>query len=132
MKISFWLSASVVALTAAGVAQAQAAPTTDPTPAATISAAPDEIVVTAERRSTNLQRSGVAATVLTGEDLIKKGVNGVQQLQFATPSLTVNTSGQSNSFNIRGIGKSEIGSAVGVGVVTYRDGVATFPAYLQM
>ncbi len=132
MKTRFRLSASLLALTGAGLAHAQAAPTTDPTAAATTNAAPDEIIVTAERRSTNLQRSGVAATVLTGEDLIKKGVNGVQQLQFATPSLTVNTSGQSNSFNIRGIGKSEIGSAVGVGVVTYRDGVATFPAYFQM
>jgi iron complex outermembrane receptor protein len=132
MKTSFWLSASVWALTGASAAQTQAAPTTDPTTAATTGAASEEIVVTAERRSINLQRSGVAATVLTGEDLIKKGVNGVEQLQFATPSLTVNTSGQSNSFNIRGIGKSEIGSAVGVGVVTYRDGVATFPAYFQM
>ncbi|MEN2790977.1 TonB-dependent receptor [Sphingomonas oligophenolica] len=90
-----------------------------------------EVVVTAERRATSLQRTSVAATVLTAQDLVKKSVNSVEQLQFSTPSLTVNTSGQANSFNIRGIGKAEISSSVGVGVITYRDGVATFPGYFQ-
>ncbi|MEG3124117.1 TonB-dependent receptor [Sphingomonas sp. GB1N7] len=136
MKTGFWLSVSAAALISAGMtsgaAHAQNAPTTDPTAAATGSDdRSQEIVVTAERRSTSLQRSGVAASVLTGEDLVRKSINTVEQLQFATPSLTVNTSGQANSFNIRGIGKTEITSSVGVGVVTYRDGVATFPGYFQ-
>ena len=137
---NFLVSASVCALMTAGVAHAQTAPlntsdltgqtTTDP--AAAADAQPDgEIVVTAERRSTSLQRTPVAASVLTGEDLVRKGVNGVEQLQFATPSLTVNTAGQGNAFNIRGIGKTEQSSSIGVGVITYRDGVATFPGYLQ-
>lgn len=132
----FLLSASVVAVMSASAAHAQQAPdsagsqTTDPVAAA--DASDDvEIVVTAERRSTSLQRTSVAASVLTGEDLTRKSINTVEQLQFATPSLTVNTSGQSNSFNIRGIGKTEITSSIGVGVVTYRDGVATFPGYFQ-
>ncbi|KQS03826.1 hypothetical protein ASG11_05855 [Sphingomonas sp. Leaf357] len=136
MKTGFWLSVSAAALISAGMtsgaAYAQNAPTTDPAAAATggddLS---QEIVVTAERRSTSLQRTGVAASVLTGEDIVRKSISTVEQLQFATPSLTVNTSGQANSFNIRGIGKTEITSSVGVGVVTYRDGVATFPGYFQ-
>ena len=132
MKAGFWLSVSVAALMSTAV-HAQTAPTTDPAAAAQPDndAQDGDIVITAERRSTSLQRTGVAASVLTGEDLIKKSVNTVEGLQFATPSLTVNTSGQANSFNIRGIGKSEITSSVGVGVVTYRDGVATFPGYFQ-
>ena len=36
-----------------------------------------EVVVTAERRTVNLQKAPVAATVLTGADLVKKGVVGV-------------------------------------------------------
>ncbi|MDF7776118.1 TonB-dependent receptor [Sphingomonas sp. AOB5] len=132
MKAFCLLTVSAVALMSVASAQAQ---TTDPTPAATVQsddgATNDEIVVTAERRSTSLQRTGVAATVLTGEDLVRKSVNGVEQLQFATPSLTVNTTGQGNAFNIRGIGKTEQTSAIGVGVVTYRDGVATLPGYFQ-
>lgn len=133
MKAGFWLSASAAALTIASAAQAQDAPTTDPAAAATATDVPDEgdIVVTAERRSTSLQRTPVAASVLTGEDLVRKGVTGVEQLQFATPSLTVNTTGQGNAFNIRGIGKTEQTSAIGVGVITYRDGVATLPGYFQ-
>jgi iron complex outermembrane receptor protein len=135
MKAFCWLTVSAVALMSAGAAQAQTATTTtDPAPAAQADAPVDhssEIVVTAERRSTSLQRTGVAATVLTGDDLVKKSVNGVEQLQFATPSLTVNTTGQGNAFNIRGIGKTEQTSAIGVGVVTYRDGVATLPGYFQ-
>jgi iron complex outermembrane receptor protein len=134
MRAIFWASISAAALMAPLAATAQ---TTDPTDAARDAkpseAAPgsDEIVVTAERRSTSLQRTGVAATVLNGEDLVRKSVNGVEQLQFASPSLTVNTTGQGNAFNIRGIGKTEQTSAIGVGVVTYRDGVATLPGYFQ-
>lgn len=126
MRLNLLLSASLVALMNAGAAHAQTAPAA---PAASDPA--DDIVVTAERRSTSLQRTPVAATVLTGDDLGRKSVLSVENLQFASPSLTVNTSGQSNSFNIRGIGKTEITSSIGVGVVTYRDGVATFPGYFQ-
>ncbi len=126
MRLNLLLSASLVAIMSAGAAHAQSAPVQ---PGAAEPA--DDIVVTAERRSTSLQRTPVAASVLTGDDLGRKGVLGVEQLQFATPSVTVNTSGQSNSFNIRGIGKTEITSSIGVGVVTYRDGVASFPGYFQ-
>ena len=90
-----------------------------------------EVVVTAERRTVNLQKAPVAATVLTGADLVKKGVVGVDQLQFISPDLTVTDIGQGNLFNIRGIGRSNADSNVQSGVVTYRDGVATFPGYLQ-
>ncbi|WP_315762338.1 TonB-dependent receptor [Sphingomonas sp. Y38-1Y] len=135
MKAFCWVSVSAVAFLCSGAAAAQSAgQTTDPAAAAQgtdLPAANDEIVVTAERRSTSLQRTGVAATVLSGEDLVRKSINTVEQLQFASPSLTVNTTGQGNNFNIRGIGKGEPGSAISVGVVTYRDGVATLPGYFQ-
>ncbi|RXD04868.1 TonB-dependent receptor [Sphingomonas sp. UV9] len=135
----FLLSASVCAMMSAGTVHAQDIPatsgqTTDPAAAAESSdqdPTDGDIVVTAERRSTSLQRTPVAASVLTGEDLVRKGINGVEQLQFATPSLTVNTAGQGNAFNIRGIGKTEQSSSIGVGVITYRDGVATLPGYFQ-
>jgi len=131
MKINtLWLSASVLALTLGGasLAHAQSASTSDTTKDA---AKPQEVVVTAERRTTNLQTTAIAATVLTGNDLIKKGVFTVDQLQFVSPSLTVNNFGQGNDVDIRGIGKGEHNSQTGTGVVTYRDGVATFPGYIQ-
>ncbi len=122
-----WLSTSVSALALgwAGGAAAQAAQRTGD--AATI----QELVITAERRTENLQTTAIAATVMTGADLAKQGVVTVDQLQFISPSLTVNNFGQGNDFDIRGIGKGEHNSQTSTGVVTYRDGVATFPGYIQ-
>jgi iron complex outermembrane receptor protein len=136
MKVILRCSVSAIMLAAAVPVFAQEAPSpaqdeaqsADPSSSNPTDA---EIVVTAERRTTSLQRSSVAATVLTGEDLVRKSVNSVEGLQFASPSLTVNTTGQGNAFNIRGIGKVEQTSAIGVGVITYRDGVATLPGYFQ-
>jgi len=91
--------------------------------------APQVVTVTAGRRSEPLQSSSISATVLSGDDLMRAGVNVVDQLQFATPSATVNNFGQGINFNIRGIGKAETNTQTTTGVITYRDGVATFPGY---
>ncbi|HEY1750483.1 MAG TPA: TonB-dependent receptor [Caulobacteraceae bacterium] len=141
MKIhALWLGASALALAAGGVAQAQ---TTASSPPPRTAAPPRagatsgdasgvaELVVTAERRTTALQKTPIAATVLTAADLTKNGVVTVDQLQFVSPSLTVNNFGQGNDFDIRGIGKGEHNTQTETGVITYRDGVATFPGYIQ-
>lgn len=91
----------------------------------------EELIVTAERRTQNLQKVAAAATALTGLDLEKKGVASVDGLQFSTPSLTISNSGQGNQFNIRGIGRQQNGLQYPSGVVTYRDGIASFPGYFQ-
>ena len=91
----------------------------------------EEIVVTAERRSDNLQTTPVAASVLSGTELAEKGVTTVDQLQFVMPNVTIQNFGQGNTFNVRGIGETVASSSTTVGIITYRDGVATFPGYLQ-
>lgn len=129
MKIhALWLSASVLALGWGGLAHAQTGASAQK---AVEPNTVQELVITAERRTENLQSTAIAATVLTGDDLTRKGVFTVDQLQFVSPSLTVNNFGQGNDFNIRGIGKGEHNTQTSTGVVTYRDGVATFPGYLQ-
>jgi iron complex outermembrane recepter protein len=122
-------SALAIATCCGSVAHAQAAAGSqnEKASAATIA----EVVVTAERRTANLQTTAIAASVLTGADLAEKGIVTVDQLQTAMPSVTVQNFGQGNNFNIRGIGKGATNSATLVGVVTYRDGVATFPGYFQ-
>ncbi|MEZ6023406.1 MAG: TonB-dependent receptor [Hyphomonadaceae bacterium] len=123
MKIhALWLSASVLTLGWCGAAAAQTAPEAE-------SADDSEIVITAERRSVSLQRAPISASVLTGEDLENRGVSVVDQLQFVVPAATVNNFGQGIDFNIRGIGKAEHNTQTTTGVITYRDGVATFPGY---
>jgi len=126
MGRKLWITTSAVALLWCGAAQAQQAEAQDEQ-ATTLG----DVVVTAERRTSNLQTTAVAATVLSGQDLENKGVTSLDQLQFAAPSTTVQNFGQGNFFNVRGIGKSEATTAVGVGVITYRDGVAAFPGYFQ-
>jgi len=91
----------------------------------------ETVVVTAERRAVDLQRAALAASVLTGEDLKKKGVNVVDALMFSTPSLTINNFGQGLEFNIRGIGKGESNIQTPSGIVTYRDGVPILGTFIQ-
>jgi len=90
-----------------------------------------EVVVTAEKRATNLQQTPIAATVLTGPQLLNKGVVTIDQLETVSASMSVNDFGQGNDFDIRGIGKSENNSQTQTGVISYRNGVASFPGYLQ-
>lgn len=128
MGRKLWLTTSAAVLLWAGAAQAQDA---TPQDAEQETTSLGEVVVTAERRTTNLQETAVAATVLSGESLGDRGVFSLEQLQFVAPSTTVQNFGQGNYFNVRGIGKSEPTTAIGVGVTTYRDGVPVFPGYFQ-
>jgi len=132
MKIhQFWLSASVLTLAWCGMAHAQSTTPTGNSESAPSASKVEEVVVTAERRATNLQKTAIAATVLTGADLKSKGVTTVDDLQFISPSVSISNFGQGNFFNIRGIGKSENNTGTTVGVITYRDGVASFPGFFQ-
>ena len=134
----FMFGASALAFAWCGVASAQT--TVDqPSNSASQPAAADnsdqtsgnDIIVTAERRSENLATTPISASVLSGDALANKGVVNVEALQFAMPSVVVNNFGQGNDFNIRGIGKAEHNTQTTTGVITYRDGVPTFPGYIQ-
>src|SRR5277367_2472055 len=82
-----------------------------------------EIVVTAERRSENLQTTPIAVTVLSADELVKKGVVQMADLQTASPSLSISPAGLTASVNIRGIGLDSGSPAVVPGVASYRDGL---------
>ena len=79
---SLVLGVSVAHVGMSGVATAQE---TSSAPAASAGRVLEEVVVTAERRTESLQTTPISATVLTGDDLAKLGVNIVDQLQFVTP-----------------------------------------------
>src|SRR5690349_6152601 len=89
------------------------------------------IVITAQRRSENLQTTPISASVISGTELTNRNIVNVDQLQFTMPSVTIDNFGQGLEFNIRGIGKAEHNTQTTTGVITYRDGVATFPGYVQ-
>ena len=82
-----------------------------------------EVLVTAERRTENLQTTPIAATVLNSDALVQKGVVTIADLQFASPSLTFFPAGLNLDINIRGIGQISGLPAVVPGVAVYRDGL---------
>ena len=123
---SLLLGVSAGTLGLSGVAATQE---TSSQPAAAPRVVLEEVIVTAERRSESLQTTAISASVLTGADLTKLGVDIVDQLQFVSPGAVINNFGQGIDFNIRGIGKGEHNTQTMTGVITYRDAVPSFPGY---
>jgi iron complex outermembrane receptor protein len=129
---AFLVGASALAFIWCGAAAAQTTPPADTATSADVNDTDQDIVITATRRTENLMTSPISGSVLSGTDLSNKGVTNVDALQFAMPSVVVNNFGQGNDFNVRGIGKAEHNTQTTTGVITYRDGVPTFPGYFQM
>jgi len=82
-----------------------------------------EVVVTAQKRSENLQTTAVTASVFNQGELDAKHVDSLQTLQQIVPSLSVGEAGITSSVNIRGIGLNISSPAVVMGVAVYRDGL---------
>jgi iron complex outermembrane recepter protein len=85
-------------------------------------AALEEIVVTAERRETNLQDTPVAVTAITGDTLRALGAATIEDLQVFTPGITI-TNDSMAIINIRGIGTSAFGVATDPSSTVHYDGV---------
>ncbi len=112
-------SVMVSVLFAAAPARAQADPTAQATPlaqgaassadAASANATPgqeglEEIIVTAQRRSENLQRAAVAVSVVQGSDLVAAGITQPDRLGELAPALTIQPSSTGNLIFMRGVG----------------------------
>jgi iron complex outermembrane recepter protein len=90
-------------------------------------AALEEVHITAQRRTENLQAVPIAATALLGADLEGKAVSQLNDLQYAVPSLSIGNAGLSNVVNIRGVGLASGSPAVANGVAVYVDGLFQTP-----
>ena len=114
-----------------GASADEAATAPAPLPAEAQAGKVEVLVVTAEKRTENLQSAPVAASVLTEEALKDRSIHEVDDLEFATPSLTISSNGQSNMMNIRGIGKEDNSGNVTSAVAVYRDGVGTVSGFFN-
>lgn len=83
-----------------------------------------EIIVTAQRRSENLQRAALAVSAVSGSDLIKRDISQPDNLSKLVPALVVQPSGGSASnFYVRGVG-GQAGSPANENAVAFAvDGV---------
>lgn len=89
----------------------------------------EEIIVTAEKRETNLQETPVAMSAFTAEMIDKQAIEDIRSLQFSVPGLTVAASRQLQVFTIRGVGQDNTLSGAESGVVTHLDGVYQARSY---
>lgn len=125
MKTSLLVTASLAgALFGASLAHAQSAAHA-PQPSGGV----EEIVVTAQKRSENVQTVPIAVTAFTANTLIEKNVTAVQGLSNLTPNVTLDAgspfSGSTSVLTayIRGIGQDDFAFNLDPGVGVYVDGI---------
>jgi iron complex outermembrane receptor protein len=83
----------------------------------------EEIVVTAQRRTENIQNVPITITALTARDLTKAGISSTVELQSITPGLVTVESGSALLPYIRGVGSDQVAEGSDSSVATYIDGV---------
>jgi iron complex outermembrane recepter protein len=82
-----------------------------------------EVVVTAERRATNLQTTPISVVAVSGSQLQSQQINDITNLGQVTPNLVVYTTGTNSTADIRGVGNSNQGGIEQPGVLVVRDGL---------
>ena len=98
----------------------------------------EEIIVTAERRSSRLAETPLALSVLQGDALRRSGNQGLAELAQQVPSLNFAQSFGIAQLFIRGVGNNFFSPGGDPGVATYADGVylsdqeATAVAFLDL
>ena len=98
-------SAAVSVLIFAGLAQAQSTPSA-PAGATNPSVEIEEVVVTAERREQTAQRTALAITALSSDQLEKQGVRTATDLSTVVPGIQIGAVGGSVEIAVRGIGST--------------------------
>lgn len=110
-------AAILVGVATGGMARAQTLALAATTPADTASSAPvaaegddGDIIVTAERRATDLEKTPIAISVFTGQTLADKDIRDVRDLAGQVPNLFVprtSISYTTQTFALRGIGEND-------------------------
>jgi iron complex outermembrane receptor protein len=83
----------------------------------------EEITVTAERREQSQQKVSISATVLSANEIARRGVVSIADLQQVAPSVAINTVNRSTFINIRGVGLALSAPTSSTGVAYYVDGL---------
>jgi iron complex outermembrane receptor protein len=79
-----------------------------------------EVVVTAQKRSENLQKIPVAVTAFTSQVRDRSGINTAQQILNFTPGVTYDPS--TDHLDVRGVGRVTTYIGTDPGVAVYQDG----------
>lgn len=82
-----------------------------------------EVVVTAEKRATDIQTTPISVIAVSGSTLESQNQTEIIQLQTTTPGLQVSNIGLYTAPNIRGIGNEQFSVAETPGVALIKDGI---------
>jgi iron complex outermembrane receptor protein len=82
-----------------------------------------EIVVTAQKRETNLQQTPIAVTTVQSDELVSRDLRDIQALSFSVPGLVYAESVAQQQITIRGIGDAIPNASGEPGVAFHVDGV---------
>jgi iron complex outermembrane receptor protein len=82
-----------------------------------------EITVTAQRRTENLQKVPIAITVVTNEQLVQSGIQSSSDLAAVVPGLVLQSSENGLQPHLRGVGTTAIPSGTENSIAAYVDGV---------
>jgi iron complex outermembrane recepter protein len=119
-KIAFFgVALGVLAVSLPGIAQAQATPVAASPPSDQI----EEIVVTAEKRSENLQDAAIAVTAITGAALDARHIVDVQSLAESLPNFDFGVYSGNAHLAMRGLGLDSVNPGAEGRVAFYDDGV---------
>ncbi len=81
----------------------------------------EQIVVSAQKRSENLQEVPLSLSAFLGDDLVRYGVFDTQSLQIATPGLIFSNTGTSAQPYLRGVGTRFAFAGLEPSIATYVD-----------
>jgi outer membrane receptor protein involved in Fe transport len=126
MKLHMLLSTTLATgLLLAAPAQAQDAASEGAT-SRTASEPGNDVIVTAQRREESAENVGIALSVISGDDLVRRGVVNINQLQYQTPGLEAVPAfgGGQPQFRLRGVGFDDYASNNASPVGVYVDEVA--------
>ena len=115
-RSALMLAAVSLGCLAANEAAAQEAP---PQPEAGIA----DIVVTANKRSENMQKVPIAITAVTSDRLTQVGITSTKDLAQVVPGLVIQTSLSGTQAHLRGVGTTALSAGTENSIATYVDGV---------
>jgi iron complex outermembrane receptor protein len=90
-------------------------------PAGAASGGIQEVVITATRRATSLQKTGQAISVLTGEQQLLTGRQGLDDLKTSMPNVNFASTSNTTQLFVRGIGNTFLTAGGDPGVALYQD-----------
>jgi iron complex outermembrane receptor protein len=117
------ICAGVMASISSGeaVAQSTSNPPTQPAAAQADADGIPDIIVTATRRATSLQKTGQAISVITAQEQLTTGRQGLDDLKISIPNVNFASTTNTTQLFIRGIGNIFLSTGGDPGVALYQD-----------